>query len=200
MFRRCAQILLAPIRVSRSVNANLPSPIRSSKEVDEIGANGASKLVWSARCLSLGMTLVMAFSVIPLMDSMLPAHAVSLSTAKEGMLARTGVRRIANSARRGAQRREVLVSSNALPVLSQLVTRIPHENASEEIVKDMDHTRDMALEALAEFTLDSSGRKWIREHAPLMDYIRSSNSKYAHKLLETIGKDESVIAVSVGEN
>jgi hypothetical protein len=170
----------------------------SASDAGNVNSFASSGLLWPVRIFSMSMTVAVAAYVIPLMDSVLPMHSVTLSNAKEDALAQAGIKRITAAARRGSDRRALLVSSNALPILTGIVTRSPEEDVGERKLKDVELTREMALAALTELAVDLPTSAWLRERAGLVDFLQSSGSEHARKLLETIDSVE-LADVRVGE-
>lgn len=100
------------------------------------------------RIAAVGTVAVTAWNVLPLVDAITVPHAISLTQAKEGLMIRSGARRMSAAMRRRPSCRADFYEKGAIAVLTDTAARGSFSSRSAD--GDVRDTRDAIFVALLE--------------------------------------------------
>lgn len=102
------------------------------------------------RIAAVGTVAVTAWNVLPLVDAITVPHAIALTQAKEGLMIRSGARRMSAAMRRRPSCRADFYEKGAVAVLTDTAVRDSFSSRSAD--GDVRDTRDAIFVALLEIT------------------------------------------------
>lgn len=137
----------------------------------------SSKVLWGFKIVAMGSVVAVAYHVLPAVDAMSVPHAVQLVHAKDGLLVRSGARRISSAVRRRPERVDDFVAAGAVEALSKSAVR-PHFSENDEAIvidsKDVASTRDVIFDALAVFSTSEKAWDMIQKNESLLDVVNAA--------------------------